>query len=123
MIEQIIYVLLGIIGITCLNSISIVLSNKLSVNYSVIILPIFGLLVYSIYPITSINVASIGSDIHGVIAGSTIGLYNSTIGILIAKRFSTMDEIKWKITPKGVFLGVLIPGIISIISIYIYKLL
>lgn len=123
MIEQIIYVLLGIIGITGLNSISIVLSNKLSVNYSVIILPIFGLLVYSIYPITSINVASIGSDIHGVIAGSTIGLYNSTIGILIAKRFSTMDEIKWKITPKGVFLGVLIPGIISIISIYIYKLL
>lgn len=123
MIEQIIYVLLGIIGITGLNSISIVLSNKLSVNYSVIILPIFGLLVYSIYPITSINVASIGSDIHGVIAGSTIGLYNSTIGILIAKRFSTMDEIKWKITPKGVFLGVLIPGIISIISIYIYKLI
>lgn len=123
MIEQIIYVLLGITGITCLNSISIVLSNKLSVNYSVIILPIFGLLVYSIYPITSIKVASIGSDIHGVIAGSTIGLYNSTIGILIAKRFSTMDEIKWKITPKGIFLGVLIPGIISIISIYIYKLI
>ncbi|MBX2942746.1 MAG: hypothetical protein KF704_02290 [Crocinitomicaceae bacterium] len=121
MIEQIIYVVLGIIGFTILNVLSTLLYNKLNINSAIIILPIFSLIVYAIYPIISIKVASIGGDINGVVAGGIIGVYNSTIGILITKKIITADDIKWKITPKGVFYGIVIAVTISIVSIYIYN--
>lgn len=125
MIEQIIYIALGIIGITILVIVMSILSNKLNVNYAVVVMPTLLLFSTTIYAVISIKVANIGSNTNGIIAGCILGLFNSTIGILIARKFNAnteeLKDFKWKIKPIGVFLGLVISGTISIISIYIYN--
>ncbi|MGV3611485.1 MAG: hypothetical protein ACO1N0_11075 [Fluviicola sp.] len=125
MIEQISYLALGIVVVAVVSILTLILSNKLNVNYAIFIVPVLALLGYAFLSFISIKIASIGSAINGIIAGCIIGLFGSTVWILIARKFvKSTDEsivIKQKITLKGVFLGVLFSGGISIVSIYIYR--
>ena len=121
MIEQFIYIALGITGVTVLDAIGAILSNKWNFNYGVL-----TILTIVIYATTSINVTSLGTTTNGIISGCLLGLYDSTIGVLIAKKFNAnignFEDFEWVIIPDRVFGVIVFAGIISIISIYVYRI-
>lgn len=122
MIEQIICVLLGVVAIAILDSIGSILSRKLNFNYMLL-----TFVSIAIYSSTSICVASIGNTHNGILAGSFLGLFDATIGILIARKFKPnigtelQDDFEWKINFNMVMILVVFAMLISTISIYIYN--
>ena len=120
MIEQFTYIGLGILELTILDSIGSILSRKLNFNYALLIV-----VSISIYSLTSINVAIIGNNTNGIIAGCILGLFDATIGVLIAKKFKAntgdLKDFEWEVKPNTVFGLSIFAGVISIISIYAYK--
>jgi len=124
MIEQLTYLVIGIMGITILDSVGSILSRKLNFNYMLL-----TIVTIAIYSITSISIASIGNTKDGIIAGCVLGLFDATVGALIARKFEpnigigNSNDFKWKIESSMVLGLVVFAGIVSAGSIYTYNTL
>ncbi|MBL4707555.1 MAG: hypothetical protein JKY48_03845 [Flavobacteriales bacterium] len=95
------------------------MSRILSVNYGWFTI---GSIV--IYGFIAVQVATITSSFNGVLAGCFLGLFDTIVGALIAKKIKPnigdMEGFSWELTPGIVGTVVLFGGFISMLAIWLF---
>lgn len=119
--EVIIIIFIGCLVVALFDAIGSILSRRLNFKYSWFV--IGSILIYGFVAIYAIKYENL---IIGVLTSAIVGVFDSTIGLIISKKLnaniSDKDTEYMKITPKMIFSVSLFASIIGYLSILIIKI-